>query len=178
MAWKVSVKRRTKCWRTWNDSSNCTMTTPGALSQLAKNFRILPLCVEQQQKSQICLGSCLEKQRQLCPLTNLTCQERCKHFQKKRLQCVPKGSSNTQSKSQDCKALQKEISLMARFSMLRIGLAPTAMLKCTPEFFKQAAALARQHPGVRLHSHLAEVKGEVAAIKQKFDASPSQHLRL
>ena len=42
--------------------------------------------------------------------------------------------------------------------MLRIGLAPTSVLKCSLDFFRQTAALARQHPGVRLHSHLCEVK--------------------
>jgi len=31
--------------------------------------------------------------------------------------------------------------------MLRMGLAPTAMLKCSPEFFRSTAALARRHPG-------------------------------
>ena len=61
--------------------------------------------------------------------------------------------------------------------MLRIGLAPTALLKCTPEFFKQTAALAEEHPGVRLHSHLAEISSEIADIRQTFGCSPSEHLR-
>ena len=64
-----------------------------------------------------------------------------------------------------------------RFSMLRIGLSPTSTLKCTPDFFKQTAALARKHPGVRLHTHLAEIKEEVATIREKFGCSPTELLK-
>ncbi|MDB5405172.1 MAG: amidohydrolase [Rhodospirillales bacterium] len=44
----------------------------------------------------------------------------------------------------------------ARHSMRRIVLAPCSPFSVTPGLMKEAAALARSHPGVRLHSHLAE----------------------
>ena len=69
------------------------------------------------------------------------------------------------------------IMTLCRFSMLRIGLSPTNLIRCTPDFFKQTAALARKHPGVRLHSHLAEIKEEVETIHENFGCSPSEHLK-
>lgn len=44
----------------------------------------------------------------------------------------------------------------ARHSMSRIILAPCSPFSVTPGLMKDAAALARSHPGVHLHSHLAE----------------------
>jgi cytosine/adenosine deaminase-related metal-dependent hydrolase len=44
----------------------------------------------------------------------------------------------------------------SRHSMSRIILAPCSPFSVTPGLMKDAAALARQHPGVNLHSHLAE----------------------
>ncbi len=44
----------------------------------------------------------------------------------------------------------------SRHSMSRIILAPCSPFSVTPGLMKDAAALARSHPGVRLHSHLAE----------------------
>jgi hypothetical protein len=61
--------------------------------------------------------------------------------------------------------------------MLRMGLAPTAMLKCSPDFFRSVAALARRHPGVRLHSHLAEVEKEVHDIRAAHGCSHSEFLK-
>jgi cytosine/adenosine deaminase-related metal-dependent hydrolase len=43
-----------------------------------------------------------------------------------------------------------------RHSMRRVILAPCSPFSVTPGLMKDAAALARSHPGVRLHSHLAE----------------------
>jgi cytosine/adenosine deaminase-related metal-dependent hydrolase len=44
----------------------------------------------------------------------------------------------------------------SRHSMSRIVLAPCSPFSVTPDLMRNAAALARSHPGVRLHSHLAE----------------------
>ena len=40
--------------------------------------------------------------------------------------------------------------------MNRIVLAPCSPFSVTPNLMREAAALARKHPGVHLHSHLAE----------------------
>jgi cytosine/adenosine deaminase-related metal-dependent hydrolase len=44
----------------------------------------------------------------------------------------------------------------SRHSMSRIVLAPCSPFSVTPGLMRDAAALARSHPGVNLHSHLAE----------------------
>lgn len=44
----------------------------------------------------------------------------------------------------------------ARHSMSRVVLAPCSPFSVTPDLMRATAALARSHPGVRLHSHLAE----------------------
>ncbi len=44
----------------------------------------------------------------------------------------------------------------SRHSMSRIILAPCSPFSVTPDLMRNAAALARRHPGVNLHSHLAE----------------------
>lgn len=49
---------------------------------------------------------------------------------------------------------------MAEQSMTRIVLAPCSPFSVTPQLMKDAAALARSHHGVRLHSHIAEVLDE------------------
>jgi cytosine/adenosine deaminase-related metal-dependent hydrolase len=49
---------------------------------------------------------------------------------------------------------------MSRHSMSRIVLAPCSPFSVTPELMRDAAALARRHAGVRLHSHIAEVLDE------------------
>ena len=49
---------------------------------------------------------------------------------------------------------------MSRHSMSRIILAPCSPFSVTPELMRDAAALARSHEGVRLHSHIAEVLDE------------------
>jgi cytosine/adenosine deaminase-related metal-dependent hydrolase len=44
----------------------------------------------------------------------------------------------------------------SRHSMSRIILAPCSPFSVTPDLMRNAATLARRHPGVNLHSHLAE----------------------
>lgn len=56
----------------------------------------------------------------------------------------------------DCERLIGAYHDNSRHAMSRIVLAPCSPFSVTPELMKQTAALARRHPGVRLHSHLAE----------------------
>ncbi|MEO1019760.1 MAG: amidohydrolase family protein, partial [Pseudomonadota bacterium] len=49
---------------------------------------------------------------------------------------------------------------MSRHAMTRVVLAPCSPFSVTPDLMREAAALARSYPGVRLHSHIAEVLDE------------------
>ncbi|MBU0642075.1 MAG: 8-oxoguanine deaminase [Alphaproteobacteria bacterium] len=49
---------------------------------------------------------------------------------------------------------------MSDYAMTRIVLAPCSAFSVTQGLMKDAARLARMHPGVRLHSHIAEVLSE------------------
>ncbi|KAG2501629.1 hypothetical protein HYH03_000134 [Edaphochlamys debaryana] len=48
-----------------------------------------------------------------------------------------------------------------RFSMLRISLGPASQKTVTNDLMISAARLARKHPGVRLHTHLAENQEDI-----------------
>ncbi len=58
------------------------------------------------------------------------------------------------------------------YSMLRIGLAPCSPFSVTPALMRESAALARRHPGVRLHTHLAETRDENRYCQQQFGMRP------
>jgi cytosine/adenosine deaminase-related metal-dependent hydrolase len=58
--------------------------------------------------------------------------------------------------------------------MLRIALGPTSQKTVTQELMPQCAALARRHPGVRLHTHLAE--NQVRGLEAEADA-PAHYCR-
>lgn len=57
---------------------------------------------------------------------------------------------------------------MSDLSMTRIVLAPCSPFSVTPQLMKEAAVLARRHPGVRLHSHIAEVLDEEIYCQQIY----------
>ena len=57
---------------------------------------------------------------------------------------------------------------MTPHAMCRIVLAPCSPFSVTPGLMKDAAALARAHPGVRLHSHIAEVLDEETYCRQIY----------
>ena len=62
------------------------------------------------------------------------------------------------------------------FSMCRIGLAPCSPFSVTGKLMRQSAELARAHPRVRLHTHLAETLDEDRFCQQKFGMRPLQYM--
>jgi 8-oxoguanine deaminase len=57
-------------------------------------------------------------------------------------------------------------------SMLRIGLAPCSPFSVSADLMRESARLARAHPGVGLHTHLAETLDEHRYCLEKFGLSP------
>ena len=62
--------------------------------------------------------------------------------------------------------------------MLRMGLAPCAPFNVTQDLMISAAKLARQHPGVRLHTHLAENIEDIEYMEKTFKCRPGEYIRL
>jgi cytosine/adenosine deaminase-related metal-dependent hydrolase len=62
----------------------------------------------------------------------------------------------------------------ARFSMLRIGVAPCSPFTVSQDLMREAAVLARQY-GVGLHTHLAENAGDVAFSRERFGMTPAEY---
>ncbi len=60
----------------------------------------------------------------------------------------------------DCERVVEQYHDQSEFSMLRMGLAPCSPFSVTEGLMKDIAALARQTPGVQLHTHLAETHDE------------------
>ncbi|MEM9274372.1 MAG: 8-oxoguanine deaminase [Cyanobacteria bacterium P01_F01_bin.143] len=63
----------------------------------------------------------------------------------------------------------------SRYSMLRIVLAPCSPFSVSMDLMKESAALARAYTGVRLHTHLAETKGDVEYSLAKFNLIPGDY---
>lgn len=63
----------------------------------------------------------------------------------------------------------------SRYSMLRIVLAPCSPFSVSQDLMKESAAMARSYPGVRLHTHLAENKGDVEYSLEKFNLIPGDY---
>ena len=76
----------------------------------------------------------------------------------------------------DCERVIREFHDPAAFSMLRIGLAPCSPFSVTPELMRKTAALARRHPGVRLHTHLAETIDENRFCERQFGQRPLPYI--
>ena len=68
--------------------------------------------------------------------------------------------------------------LHCRYSMLRMGLAPCAPFNVTQDLMISAAKLARQHSGVRLHTHLAENIEDIEYMEKTFNCRPGEYIRL
>jgi 8-oxoguanine deaminase len=63
----------------------------------------------------------------------------------------------------------------ARYSMLRIGLAPCSPFSVTPDLLRESARMARTYPLVNLHTHLAETLDEERYCVAKFAKRPLAH---
>ncbi len=63
----------------------------------------------------------------------------------------------------------------SRHAMTRITLAPCSPFSVSPALMKESAALARSYPGVRLHTHLAESKPDVAYSLAVFGMTPGDY---
>jgi cytosine/adenosine deaminase-related metal-dependent hydrolase len=61
-----------------------------------------------------------------------------------------------------------------RHAMLRITLAPCSPFSVSPDLLRESAALARSHPGVRLHTHLAENHADVTYSREMFNMTPGE----
>ncbi|MDP9013455.1 MAG: 8-oxoguanine deaminase [Pseudomonadota bacterium] len=63
----------------------------------------------------------------------------------------------------------------ARYSMIRMTLAPCSPFTVSPALMRESAALARSYPGVRLHTHLAECKRDVDHSVATFGKTPGDY---
>ncbi len=63
----------------------------------------------------------------------------------------------------------------ARHAMLRITLAPCSPFSVSQDLMRESAALARNYPGVRLHTHLAENNSDVDYSLEKFGVTPGDY---
>ncbi|MBE9101256.1 8-oxoguanine deaminase [Vacuolonema iberomarrocanum] len=62
-----------------------------------------------------------------------------------------------------------------RHAMLRITLAPCSPFSVSPDLMRESAAMARAYPKVRLHTHLAENKSDVAYSLSTFGMLPGEY---
>jgi cytosine/adenosine deaminase-related metal-dependent hydrolase len=62
-----------------------------------------------------------------------------------------------------------------RHAMLRITLAPCSPFSVSPDLMRESAALARSHPGIRLHTHLAENKSDIEYSLANFGMNPGDY---
>ena len=77
----------------------------------------------------------------------------------------------------DCERVIAEFHDPGRYSMLRIGLAPCSPFSVSAELMRNTAALARRHPGVNLHTHLAETIDENRFCEARFGMRPLQYMQ-
>jgi cytosine/adenosine deaminase-related metal-dependent hydrolase len=61
-----------------------------------------------------------------------------------------------------------------RYSMLRVGVAPTAPFNVSMDLMREAATLARAYPKVRLHTHLAENVNDIDYSLEKYGMRPGE----
>lgn len=63
----------------------------------------------------------------------------------------------------------------SRHAMLRMTLAPCSPFSVSQDLMRESAAMARAYPGVRLHTHLAENKSDVAYSLENFGMIPGDY---
>ncbi len=61
------------------------------------------------------------------------------------------------------------------YAMLRITLAPCSPFSVSQDLMRESAKLARNYPGVRLHTHLAETKPDVEYSLANFGLKPGDY---
>jgi len=61
------------------------------------------------------------------------------------------------------------------FSMLRVTLAPCSPFSVTQDLMRESAILARSHPGVTLHTHLAENQSDIDYSLEMFGMTPGDY---
>jgi cytosine/adenosine deaminase-related metal-dependent hydrolase len=72
----------------------------------------------------------------------------------------------------DCERLLGRFHDAAPHAMLRLGLAPCSPFSVSPQLMRDSAALARRHPRVGLHTHLAETLDEERYCLAQFGQRP------
>ncbi len=84
----------------------------------------------------------------------------------------------TEDETHILKETQRAVELFhdnQRHSMLRVGIAPTAPFNVSIDLMREAAAMARSFPGVRLHTHLAENVKDIDFSLEKFKMRPGEY---
>lgn len=74
----------------------------------------------------------------------------------------------------DTRRLIEEHHDQARYSMLRVGVAPCSPFSVSQDLMRESAALARSY-GVRLHTHLAENAKDIAFSREQFGMRPGEY---
>lgn len=62
----------------------------------------------------------------------------------------------------------------SRHSMLRVALGPCSPFTVSTDLMRESAALARQYEGVRLHTHLAENRDDIAYSGRRYGMRPGE----
>lgn len=83
----------------------------------------------------------------------------------------------TDAALQDAKRLIEEYHDPARYSMLRVGIAPCSPFSVTNDCMVAAATLARQYEHVRLHTHLAENQQDIDFSEKTYGCRPGGYLK-
>lgn len=76
---------------------------------------------------------------------------------------------------QDSQRLIEQYHDPAPYSMLRMTLAPCSPFSVTQDLMRESASLARSHPGVTLHTHLAENQADVDYSLEMFGMTPGDY---
>lgn len=78
----------------------------------------------------------------------------------------------------DSQRLIEQYHDQSRHAMLRMTLAPCSPFSVSQDLMRESAAMARAYPGVRLHTHLAENKSDVAYSLENFGMIPGDYAEL
>ncbi len=74
----------------------------------------------------------------------------------------------------DCVRVIEQYHDPARYSMLRVGVAPCSPFSVTPDLMRESRALADTY-GVRMHTHMAETRDEEDFCLARFGARPVEY---